>query len=70
MLEAEELAEKQDKLNAFMASEKFMRLSWEHQRLLESQFGAMLSYLTILQVRIELLTPSHNCCENQCNCQG
>ena len=70
MLEAEELAEKQAKINAFMGSEKFMGLSWEHQRLLEAQFGAMLSYLTILQLRIKLLTPPHNCCENQCNCQG
>lgn len=70
MLEAEELAEKKAKLNAFMASEKFIILPWEHQRLLESQFGAMSSYLTVLQLRIKPLTSLHNCCENQCNCQG
>lgn len=70
MLEAEELAEKQDKLNTFIGSDKFKELGWEHQRLLEAQFGAMLSYLTILKVRIELSTPKYNCCENQCCCQG
>ena len=69
-IEAEELAEKQSKLNEFIGSEKFKELSWENQKLLEAQFGAMLSYLTILQVIIELLTPKHNCCECQCNCQG
>lgn len=58
-VEAEELAEKQDKLNKFIGSDKFKELPWENQRLLESQFGAMLSYLTILQVRIELATPKH-----------
>ena len=69
-IEAEELAEKQSKLNAFIGSVKFKELSWENQRLLEAQFGAMLSYLTILQVRIELTTPKYCNCENQCNCQG
>lgn len=52
-IEAEELAEKQAKLNGFLGSGKFNELSWEDQRLLEAQFGAMLSYLTILQVRIK-----------------
>lgn len=69
-IEVEELAEKQSKLNNFIGSDKFKELSWENQRLLEAQFGAMLSYLTILQVRIELATPRHNACECQCNCQG
>lgn len=69
-IEAGELAEKQDKLNKFIGSDKFKELSWENQRLLESQFGAMLSYLTILQVRIELATPNHKCCECECCCQG
>lgn len=52
-IEAEELAEKQAKLNDFLDSEKFKELSWEDQKLLEAQFGAMLTYLTILQVRIK-----------------
>lgn len=63
-IEAEELAEKQDKLNAFIGSDKFKELTWEHQRLLEAQFGAMLSYLKNRQIRIELLSPAHNCCES------
>lgn len=69
-IEAEELAEKQSKLNKFVGTEKFKELTWEQQRLIEAQFGAMLSYLTILQVRIEQLSPKYNGCENQCNCQG
>jgi hypothetical protein len=69
-IEAEELAEKQAKLNEFIGSDKFKDLSWEHQKLLEAQFGAMLSYLTILQVRIELLTPTHTCCDCKCSCNG
>ena len=67
-IEAEELAEKQDKLNAFIGSDKFKELTWEHQRLLEAQFGAMLSYLTILQIRIELLTPTY-CNGAECCCK-
>lgn len=69
-LEAEELAEKQSKLKNFFGSEKFKELPWEQQRFLEAQFGAMLSYLTILQVRLEHLEPKY--CSNECdaNCQG
>ena len=67
-IEAEELAEKQSKLNNFIGTEKFKELRWEQQRLIEAQFGAMLSYLTILQVRIKLSSPKYNCCEDQCNC--
>ena len=52
-VESEELAEKQNKLNNFMSSEKFKSLWPEEQKLLEAQFGAMLSYLTILQLRIK-----------------
>lgn len=69
-IEAEELAEKQSKLNDFFSSEKFKELPWEQQKFLEAKFGSMLSYLTILQVIIELSTPKYNCGENQCNCQG
>lgn len=69
-IEAEELAEKESKLNTFISSDEFKKLPWEQQRLLEAQFGAMLSYLTIIQVRIESSTPKYNCCENQCCCQG
>ena len=60
-IEIEELAERQAKLNEFIGSNKFKELSWENQRLLEAQFGAMLSYLTILQVRFEL-NASKCCC--------
>lgn len=69
-IEAEELAKKQSKLNDFFGSEKFKELPWEQQKFLEAQFGSMLSYLTILQVRLEYLEPKH--CYNECraNCQG
>ena len=69
-IEAEELAEKQSKLNAFILSEEFKGLPWEQQRLLEAQFGAMLSYLTTLQLRLGLLTPKSNGCECPCDSQG
>ena len=67
-IEAEELAEKQAKLNGFIGSDKFKELSWEHRKLIEAQFGAMISYLTILLVRIELLTPTH-CNVAECCCK-
>ena len=69
-IETEELAEKQSKLNDFFGSEKFKELPWEQQRFLEAQFGAMLSYLTILQVRLEYLEPKHCCNEYVANFQG
>lgn len=52
-IEAEELAEKQDALNKYMDTPMFKGLDYEEQKLLEAQFGSMLSYLTILQMRIK-----------------
>lgn len=52
-IEANELADLQDKLNTFMKTKKFDELNCEEKKLLETQFGIMSSYLSILQLRIE-----------------
>ena len=65
LIEAEELAEKKEKLNKFMSTESYKNLGYYERKLLEAQFGSMLSYLTILQIIIsneyEKLN-SPNCC--------
>lgn len=53
-IELEELQTKQDKLNAFFETETFKSLSKQDRTLMEAQFGAMLSYSSILIERIRI----------------
>lgn len=64
-VELEELQEKQDKLNKFFDTETFKSLSEKEKNLLHAQFGAMLSYTSILIERIRGAELSLNagCCE-------
>lgn len=49
-----ELQEKQNKLNKFLDTDMFNNLSKQERTLLEAQFGAMLSYSSILNERIRV----------------
>lgn len=53
--ESQELAEKLNKLNQFMASERFIELERPQKDLLYSQSRTMSKYLQILGKRLELL---------------
>lgn len=52
-IETEELAEKHSLLMKYMSTPMFAGLEHEEQKLMEAQFASMLSYLTILQLRIK-----------------
>jgi hypothetical protein len=55
MLEAQELAEKTNKLNDFMRTQLFVNLDRQNKDLLYKQSRLMNEYLQILGQRIELL---------------
>ena len=55
MLEAQELAEKTNKLNDFMRTQPFVNLDRQNKDLLYKQSRLMNEYLQILGQRIELL---------------
>lgn len=52
-IEAEELAKKQTLLIEYMDSPMFVGQEYGERKMMEAQFASMLSYLTILQLRIE-----------------
>ena len=52
-IEAEELAKNHTLLMKYMDTPMFAGLEYEEQRRMEAQFASMLSYLTILQLRIK-----------------
>ena len=54
--ETEELAQKTNKLNDFMRTQKFYELPRPHKDLLYEQYHAMLNYLQVLGKRLELLS--------------
>lgn len=53
-IELSDLQDKQDKLQNFFDTEAFKSLSVQNRTLLEAQFGAMLSYSSILIERIRI----------------
>lgn len=54
-IEYDELLERYNKLNIFIAGEKFKSLNEDHRNLLYSQLGAMFTYLGILNERIDIM---------------
>ena len=61
IIEHKELLEKVDKLTEFIRSDKFKDVKPYQQALLQSQLSTMLTYLRILELRIENLTePKEN----------
>lgn len=60
-VELEELQEKQDKLNKFFDTETFKSLSDKEKNLLHAQFGAMVSYSSILIERIRFEKSGMDC---------
>lgn len=54
-IEYDELLERYNKLNAFIAGEKFKSLNEDNRNLLYSQLGAMFTYLGILNERIGIM---------------
>lgn len=53
--EKQELEERVDKLEGFMLSPEFGKLSLTNRLLLETQFRTMGEYLTILYIRTDLI---------------
>lgn len=59
-IELVELQDKQNKLNKFFDTDMFKGLSKQERTLLEAQFGAMLSYSSILVERIRVAENKQN----------
>lgn len=61
--EYKKLNNKRGKLDDFLFSEDYDKLSETHQNLLDSQFSAMTTYLYILKTRIDKLRKESNNCK-------
>lgn len=54
--EKEEVTQKAEKLQTFIASEKFKALPYAQRRLLSEQFNIMCSYIDCLAARLSIWT--------------
>ena len=52
--ERDELAERYEKLEAFLSTEKFNQLDAQNKELLSEQFYAMKKYLSVLNARLDI----------------
>lgn len=68
-IERDELRERIKSLKSFMYTEKFNSLEQAQRMFMERQLGAMTSYYSILEERINLILSSEPCCEvTNCAC--